>query len=134
MAKQRSLSKKELEEYREKLLVLRKKIVVDLKHLEEGTLNTNQKESSGDLSGYSIHMADQATDNFDREFTIGLASNEQKLLNAIDLALKRVDDGSFGICERTGTLISKKRLEAMPYARLSKKAQEEEEKERHKRS
>jgi len=134
MAKRKSLSKKELEEYREKLLLLRQKIVGDLKHLEEGTLNTNQKESSGDHSGYSIHMADQATDNFDREFTLGLASNEQKILNSVDLALKRIDEGSFGICERTGTLIAKKRLDAMPYASLSKKAQEEEEEERRKRS
>jgi RNA polymerase-binding transcription factor DksA len=69
-----------------------------------------------------------ATDNYDRELNIGLASNEQQLLNDIDIALKRIEDGTYGVCEIYGTPIPKKRLLAMPYTRLSMKAQEEEEK------
>jgi RNA polymerase-binding transcription factor DksA len=69
-----------------------------------------------------------ATDNYDRELSIGLASNEQQLLNDIDVALKRIEDGTYGICEIYGLPIPKKRLLAMPYTRLSMKAQEEEEK------
>ena len=68
--------KKELDKYKNLLQEVRKKFAGDLKHLEGDTLNTSQRDASEDLSGYSLHMADQATDNFDREFTLGLASNE----------------------------------------------------------
>lgn len=123
-------TKKELEDFKNQLLEMRKKIVGDIKHLEGDSLNTSSRDASGDLSGYSLHMADMATDNFDRELTIGLASNEQNLLNMIDAALRKIDEGIFGICEKTYKLITKKRLEAMPYAPLCKEAQELEEKER----
>ena len=80
--------------------------------------------NTGELSDVS----DMATDNYDRELNIGLASNEQQILNDIDVALKRIEEGTYGICEIYGTEIPKKRLLAMPYTRLSMKAQEEEEK------
>jgi RNA polymerase-binding protein DksA len=121
---------KEIEHFRNLLSTLRRKIVGDIEHLEKDSLKTNQKDASGDLSGYSFHMADMATDNFDREFTIGLASSEQALLNLIDNALRKMDEGTFGICEKTGKPISKKRLLAVPYAPLCLEAQELEEKEK----
>ncbi len=130
MPKQKKLSKKELEVYKKLLLEMRKKIVRDIQQLEGDSLNTNQKDASGDLSGYSFHMADMATDNFDRELNIGLASSEQQILNEIVVALKKIEEGTYGFCEKYGTPIPKKRLLAMPYTRFSKKAQEEEEKEK----
>lgn len=130
MPKRKKLAKKELDLYKKILLELRAKISGNIQHLEKETLNTSQKDASGDLSGYSFHMADMATDNFDREFTLGLASTEQKILNDIDVALKKIETGDYGICEKYGTPIPKKRLMAMPYAKFSKKAKEEEEKER----
>ncbi|OGW84188.1 MAG: hypothetical protein A2Z83_03450 [Omnitrophica bacterium GWA2_52_8] len=111
---------------------MRTKNAGDLEHLEKDSLNTNQRDASGDLSGYSFHMADMATDNFDREFTLGLASNEQKMLNDIDVALRKLDDGTYGLCEKTLKPITKKRLLAVPYARLCIEAQEMEEKEKRK--
>ena len=128
ISKGKKLSKKELDFYKKLLTELRKKISGDLQQIEGDTLNTNQRDASGDLSGYSFHMADMASDNYDRELNIGLASNEQQILNDIDVALKRIDEGTYGTCEITGEMIPKKRLLAMPYTRLSKKAQEEEEK------
>ncbi|MFA6600942.1 MAG: TraR/DksA family transcriptional regulator [Candidatus Omnitrophota bacterium] len=122
--------KKELEFFRVLLHTLRRKIAGDLESIEKDTLKTNQKDSSGDLSGYSFHMADMATDNFDREFNLGLATNEQNFLNLIDTALRKINDGTFGICEKTGKPISKKRLMAVPYAPLCLEAQELEEKEK----
>ncbi|HOW59904.1 MAG TPA: TraR/DksA C4-type zinc finger protein [Candidatus Omnitrophota bacterium] len=127
-SKTKRLSKKELDIYKKLLMELRKKISGDLRQIEGDTLNTNQRDSSGDLSGYSFHMADMASDNYDRELNIGLASNEQQILNDIDVALKRIEEGTYGFCEITGEAIPKKRLLAMPYTRLSKKAQEDEEK------
>ncbi len=123
-----SLNKKDLERFKKILQETRKKIAGDLQHLEGDSLNTNQRESSGDLSGYSFHMADMATDNFDREFTLGLASNEQQSLNAIDDALRKIDDGKYGVCEECSKPITQKRLMAMPHARLCIKCQELQEK------
>ena len=117
-------SKKELDLFKKMLLQLRGKIAGDLQQIEGDNLSSDQPTNSGELSD----VADKATDNYDRELNIGLASNEQQLLNDIDVALKKIEDGTFGICEVTGTRIPMKRLLAMPYTRLSMKAQEEEEK------
>jgi RNA polymerase-binding protein DksA len=121
--KVKRLPKKELDIYKKMLLQLRAKIAGDLQQIEGDSLSGNQPSHSGELSD----VADMATDNYDRELNIGLASNEQQLLNDIDVALKRIEDGSYGVCEIYGTPIPKKRLLAMPYTRLSMRAQEEEE-------
>ena len=122
------LTKKDLERYKKILQEARVKIAGDLKHLESDSLNTNQRDASGDLSGYSFHMADMATDNFDREFTLGLASNEQQSLNMIDDALRKITEGTYGVCESCEKTIAVKRLNAVPSARLCIKCQETEEK------
>ena len=121
-------TKKDLERFKKILQEIRKKIAGDLEHLEGDTLNKTQRDASGDLSGYSFHMADMATDNFDREFILGLASNEQQSLNKIDAALRKIDEGTYGICEECSKPITQKRLMAMPHARLCIKCQELEEK------
>jgi len=118
------LPKKELDVFKKMLFQLRTKIAGDLQQIEGDTLSGNQPSNSGELSD----VADMATDNYDRELNIGLATNEQQLLNDIDVALKRIEEGTYGVCEIYGTPIPKKRLLAMPYTRLSMKAQEEEEK------
>ena len=122
------LNKKDLERFKKILMDIRRKISGDLQHLEGYSLNTNQRDSSGDLSGYSFHMADMATDNFDREFTLGLASNEQQTLNTIDDAIRKIDEGTYGACEECSKMITMKRLAALPHARLCIKCQEIEEK------
>ncbi len=120
--------KKDLKEF--KKIVLRKKeeIFEDLKHISDDTLRKSQKEASGDISGYTYHMADVATDNYDREFSLGLASNERKVLYELDDALKRIEDGSFGICDDCKGQITKIRLKAVPSARLCIKCQQKREK------
>ena len=69
------------------------------------------------LSRLPIHMADLGTDNYDQEFTLGLMDSERKLLMDIDDALRRIEDGIYGICEGSGGLISKERLKAIPWAK-----------------
>ena len=122
------VNKKDLDRFKKILQDIRKKIAGDLQHLEGDSLNTNQRDASGDLSGYSFHMADMATDNFDREFLLGLASNEQQSLNMIDDALRKIDEGNYGVCEECSKVIPQKRLQAMPHARMCIKCQEIEEK------
>lgn len=120
-------SKKDLAEFRKLILKRKEEIQDDIKHISEETLKKTQKDSSGDISGYTYHMADVATDNYDREFSLGLASNERDYLYELDDALKKVEDGTFGICEECKSLISKSRLKAVPQARLCVKCQERKE-------
>jgi RNA polymerase-binding transcription factor DksA len=66
-----------------------------------------------------MHPADAATDSFDRDLVLALASHEQESLYEIDAALRRIDNGTYGMCELTGRPIPWKRLEAMPWTRFS---------------
>jgi len=115
------------------------KLLVDLrKHLTEGierhseeTLKRSSKEDAGDLSAYGQHMADAGTDTFDRDFALSLVSSEQEALSEIDAAIKRINDGTYGICEVTEKPISKERLMAVPFTRYSAEAQKQIERNRH---
>lgn len=118
MVKVKKMPKAELKIYKEILLKEREKVGGDLSHISENTLKKSQRDSTGDLSGYSYHMADQASDDYDRDFSLGRATAEQKLLYSIDEALKRIEDGSYGNCGECGKPISKKRLKALPYAEV----------------
>lgn len=124
----KKLNKKELLEFKKIVLKRKEETLEEIKHISEDTLKKSQKDASGDISGYTYHMADMATDTYDREFSLGLASNERKLLYELDDALKKIEDGTFGICEECKSLITKTRLKAVPYARLCVKCQEKREK------
>jgi DnaK suppressor protein len=116
--KLKKLPSKQLKKYKALLLKQRDKTGGDLNHIANESLKTSQRDASGDLSGYSFHMADIASDNYEREFSLGRASDEQDVLYAIDEALKRIDDGTYGHCQQCGKPISKKRLDAMPQTEL----------------
>lgn len=120
-------NKKELVEFKKLILKRKDEILDEIKHISEDTLKKSQKDASGDISGYTYHMADVATDNYDREFSLSLASNERKIFYELDDALKKIEEGTFGICEECKSLIAKNRLRALPYARLCVKCQEKKE-------
>ncbi len=122
------LTAKELAGFRKALIALRDQVVDGISFLSGDNLNRSQRDVSGDLSGYSLHMADQGTDNNDREIALNLVSSEQDLLYEIDEAIRRIDAGTYGICELTGEPIERARLKVIPYARLSVVAQSELEK------
>jgi RNA polymerase-binding transcription factor DksA len=115
------------------------KLLIDLRlHLTEGierhseeTLKRSVKDDAGDLSSYGQHMADAGTDTFDRDFALSLVSNEQEALSEIEAAIKRILDGSYGVCEITAKPISKERLLAVPFTRYSAEAQKQIERNRH---
>jgi len=125
----RRFSRKEFNIYREKLINLKDDTLKQMREISQDTLMKTQKDMSGDISGYGIHIADVASDNYDRDFNLSPVSNERKIVMEIDEALKRIDDGSYGICQMSGKPISKTRLNAIPYAKYSKKCQEKLEKE-----
>ncbi len=122
------MEKDELQKLKVQLIAERAKIAEGLSHLERENLNRSQRDQSGDLSGYTFHMADMATDNFDREFSLDIASTEQEMLNWIDEALRKIDEGTYGICENCDKPIASKRLKAVPSAKLCIKCKEDEEK------
>lgn len=125
--RKKKFSKKELAEFRKIILKRKEEILDGIKHISEDTLKKSQKDASGDISGYTYHMADVATDTYDREFSLGLASNEREVLYEFDDALKKIEEGTFGICEDCKVLISKNRLKAVPQACLCLKCQEKRE-------
>ncbi len=111
-------SKPQLREYKVILEKLRDRVVDEISFLAGDNLNRSQRESSGDLSSYSYHMADQGTDNFDREFALNLVSSEQDILYEIDDALRRIEIGNYGVCESCAKAIEKARLHALPFAKM----------------
>jgi RNA polymerase-binding transcription factor DksA len=72
---------------------------------------------------YSMHMADAGTDSFDRDFALSMLSSDQDALYETEEAIKRIENGSYGVCEVTGKPIPESRLEAIPWARFSADAQ-----------
>jgi DnaK suppressor protein len=86
-------------------------------------MNGLAKESAQEMAGYSLHMADSGTDNFDRDFALSLLSSDQDAIYEIEEALKRIEKNTYGICELTGKPIPKSRLEAIPWTRFTVQAQ-----------
>lgn len=92
------------------------------------------RESSGDLSSYAFHQADQGSDTNLMEQTVMLMEQEREKLRLLNDALRRISDGVFGVCEICGDQIPDTRLEIIPYARycMDCKSKEEDKKRRRK--
>ncbi len=86
-------------------------------------MNGLAKDSAQEMAGYSLHMADSGTDNFDRDFALSLLSSDQDAVYEIEEALKRIERKTYGICELTGKAIPRARLEAIPWTRFTVEAQ-----------
>jgi RNA polymerase-binding transcription factor DksA len=86
-------------------------------------MNGLAKDSAQEMPGYSLHMADSGTDNFDRDFALSLLSSDQDAVYEIEEALKRIEKKTYGVCELTGKPIPRARLEAIPWTRFTVNAQ-----------
>ena len=113
------------------LVDMRAQLTEGIERHSEESLKRSAKDDAGDLSAYGQNMADGGINTFDRDFVLSLVSSEQEALSEIDAAIKRIHDGTYGICEITGKPISKDRLLAVPFARNSAEAQKELEKNRY---
>lgn len=125
------LAKETAARYNRLLVELRDHLIDGVSFLANDNLKRSSRDASGELSGYSLHMADAGTDNFDREFALSLVSNEQEALYEIEEALKRLETGTYGVCEMCEKLIRKERLDAVPFARFCVQCQSGVEKDRH---
>jgi len=113
---QAGLKAKELEFFRDLLVAKRRELLGDVHSMEEEALRS---ATGSNLSNLPIHMADMGTDNYEQEFTLGLVEKDRQLLREINVALGKIRDGTYGICEGTGKPITKARLEAKPWAKYS---------------
>jgi RNA polymerase-binding transcription factor DksA len=107
--------KQEWQKFYNNLLELRDQLLAQMSGLA--------KESAQELPGYSLHMADSGTDNFDRDFALSLLSSDQDAVYEIEEALKRIEKKTYGVCELTGKNIPRARLEAIPWTRFTVEAQ-----------
>ena len=117
--KEKFMNAKMKEYFRLKLVSWKK----DLLKESSQTLNNLQNENEA-----KPDITDRASEEIDRSFELRTRDRERKLINKIDAALQRIEDGSYGYCDETGDPISIKRLEARPVATLSLEAQEMHEK------
>jgi DnaK suppressor protein len=115
MAKKK-YTKRELEPFKRVLLHQRNLVTGNLTSLD------------GEGRGSSGDEGDLSSENFEIELTLSAMQSETNLVNEIDEALKRIDEGTYGVCEDTGDLIPTARLEAVPWTRLCVAAQERREK------
>jgi DnaK suppressor protein len=81
----------------------------------QGTTEDDQRDLSG---GADDHLADVASNTYDRELDSTLEESEEVHLGRVDAALKRIEDGTYGICDNCGKPINVERLEAMPWVTL----------------
>jgi len=112
------VNKRELKHFEERLIEERQRLMKELGYFEDKIFSNSQRDAAGDLSAYSVHMADQASDAQEREKAYHMASAEGRLLYHIDEALRRIKEGGYGVCEGCGKKIQKNRLEVVPHARL----------------
>ena len=119
IAKNKYFSMKQLKEQLNRLLVLRERVTGEILSINRDSLSQNERDT---------YLSDQGTETFDREFALNQLSSEQDVLFEIDEAIRRIENGTYGICEMTNEPINIERLEALPYVRHSIKAQSELEK------
>ncbi len=88
----------------------------DVSTMADAALRKTRSEASGDLSSMPIHMADIGSDAYEQEFTLSLMATEEETLDLVEQALARIRSRTYGLCEECGGVITKKRLEAIPFA------------------
>jgi RNA polymerase-binding transcription factor DksA len=117
----------EMKVFKVALEAMRARLRGDVSTMADAALRKTRSEASGDLSSMPIHMADIGSDAYEQEFTLILMASEEGTLEQIEEALARIRMRTFGICEECEGVISKKRLEAIPFAALCIRCAEKQE-------
>jgi RNA polymerase-binding transcription factor DksA len=110
-----------LAKQQDRLLQLRDNILDSMNGVAKDTLRSRAEGS--EASAFGMHQADAGSDSYDRDFALSLLSQEQDALYEIEEALKRIDSGTYGVCEMSGKQIAHARLEAIPFARYTVECQ-----------
>lgn len=107
---------KEIANFKDRLLTLRERVSGEYSALSRDNMAANQRDPS---------LSDQGSDTFDREMELNMMGSEQEVLFEVDAALRRIEKGTYGICELTEEIIPTERLLALPYVRYTVQAQSE---------
>jgi DnaK suppressor protein len=118
------LKKSDIDRFKKRLLELKEQYSQIVRHVSE------EVKVPEEAKGYSQHQADEGTDDFDRSISLQVSDEEFKILRQIDRALEKIEEQTYGVCDITGDEIPLPRLEAIPYATMTVKAQEMLEKEK----
>ena len=121
------LTKKELNELKKRLTEEREQLQRHAAGIEESSFGGGQSDMTGELSSFDEEYADAGTETFERERDLSLSNNIRDLTDQIDRALGRIEEGTYGLCERCGKPIEKARLKVLPYATLCIKDKQAEE-------
>ena len=114
MATRKQWSKRDLNYFRKRIMGKRRQLLTDMGELKENTHIANESASTSD-STYAYHMADVGTDQAEREKAYYWLARENNYLRYLDRALELLDEGTFGICQTCGNLISRERLNEVPH-------------------
>ncbi len=116
------LKKSEIAQFKKRLEELKARLMRTVQGVKEAVTQPDEAK------GYSQHSADEGTDDFVKNINLEVTNQEFGVIRQIDRALEKIEEGTYGICDITGEEISLKRLEAVPYATMTVKAQEKFEK------
>ena len=117
-AKKSPYGKRELNDLKKRLLEEREELKRQGAEIEESSFGGGQSELTGDIASFDEEFADAGTATFERERDLSLSNNIRDLTDKIDRALERIEEGTYGLCERCGRPIEKARIKALPYATL----------------
>ena len=108
-----------VEKFRQRLLAKRKELLSGVRGSTVKSLESTSEEIQD--------IADQASSAYTKEFLLSIGDTERRMLKQVDEALHKIRQDTYGLCETCGEMISERRLEALPFARLCIACQEEEE-------
>jgi RNA polymerase-binding transcription factor DksA len=126
MATRAALTEKEIKELKQRLIEERQDLQRQYEEIEESSFSTDQTDLTGEM-GFDEEYADAGTATFERERDLSLVNNLRDLMERIDKALVKIQDGTYGLCDRCGKPIEKARIKALPYANLCLKDKQAEE-------
>lgn len=109
---------------RKRLIAEQERLELELHELIERTSSFGNPERAAEMSGYDDHPADLASETFEREKDLALEGNIVELLNKVNTALEKLDEGSYGMCDACGVEINASRMEALPWASFCRDCQD----------
>lgn len=111
-------TRSDLEKFRALLLAERERLEFELRQIEQRTARASESERANELSAYEDHPADLASETFEREKDLAIGESVESLLNQVNVALEKVERGTYGQCDACNKPIKKARLQALPFATL----------------
>ena len=109
------MDQKDLEKFKNRLLVLRREVLSHMRDIQEEEQEASIKEATGENSSYTFHLADQGTNTYNQDNHFRSIERDCQSLYFIDQALEKIEDLTYGYCEDCGNSINSKRLEVIPH-------------------